>query len=62
MSSKYRLNLPQLTTEGFFLTDAGLETVMIFEEKQDLPEFAAFHLLKTDQGKLWLSLLSHVYF
>jgi homocysteine S-methyltransferase len=33
------------------LTDAGLETVLIFEEGLDLPHFAAFPLVDTDKGQ-----------
>jgi S-methylmethionine-dependent homocysteine/selenocysteine methylase len=33
------------------LTDAGLETVLLFEEGIDLPQFAAFPLVDTDQGR-----------
>jgi len=47
--TKYRTSLPQLSNK-FFLTDGGLETVLIFHEGIDLPEFAAFDLLKTEQG------------
>lgn len=43
--AKYRDNLPQLNG-GTFLTDGGLETTMIFHKGLDLPEFAAFYLLK----------------
>ena len=33
-----------------FLTDGGLETTLIFHEGLDLPEFAAFPLLRDDAG------------
>lgn len=33
------------------LTDAGLETVLLFEERLDLPCFAAFPLLDSDEGR-----------
>jgi S-methylmethionine-dependent homocysteine/selenocysteine methylase len=33
------------------LTDAGLETVLIFEDGFDLPQFAAFPLVDTDEGR-----------
>jgi S-methylmethionine-dependent homocysteine/selenocysteine methylase len=33
------------------LTDAGLETVLVFEEGIDLPQFAAFPLVDTDEGR-----------
>ena len=41
--------LPQLDG-GLFLTDAGLETVLIFREGVELPEFAAFTLLDDEAG------------
>jgi S-methylmethionine-dependent homocysteine/selenocysteine methylase len=47
--SKYRRRLPQLGNE-LFLTDGGLETTLIFHEGVSLPYFAAFDLLKTDDG------------
>jgi S-methylmethionine-dependent homocysteine/selenocysteine methylase len=45
----YRDRLPQLDG-GLFLTDGGIETVLIFHEGLDLPSFAAFDLLKDDAG------------
>jgi S-methylmethionine-dependent homocysteine/selenocysteine methylase len=33
------------------LTDAGLETVLLFEEGIDLPHFASFPLVDTDEGR-----------
>lgn len=45
----YRDRLPQLD-DGPFLTDGGIETVLIFHEGLDLPEFAAFDLLKDEAG------------
>ena len=42
--SKYRDQLPQLSNSPF-ITDGGLETVLIFERGYDLPEMAAFDLL-----------------
>ncbi len=47
--SKYRKHLPQLGTR-LFLTDGGLETTLVFHEGLDLPCFAAFDLLKDDDG------------
>ncbi len=41
--------LPQQTGE-LFLTDGGIETDLIFHRGRDLPEFAAFDLLKDDDG------------
>ena len=46
---KHRHHLPQLDG-GLFLTDGGLETVLIFHRGLDLPEFAAFDLLKDEAG------------
>jgi len=47
--AKYRDELPQHTGE-LFLTDGGLETTLIFHDGLDLPEFAAFDLLRTKEG------------
>jgi len=47
--SKYRARLPQ-PEGGVFLTDGGIETVLIFHEGLDLPAFAAFDLLKDRSG------------
>jgi len=47
--SKYRNNLPQLTDQPF-LTDGGLETTLIYHNGFELPEFAAFDLLKDENG------------
>lgn len=41
--------LPHLTGE-IVLTDGGIETTLIFEERIDLPYFAAFDLLKSEAG------------
>ena len=41
--------LPQLDGQ-LFLTDGGIETTLIFHEGLDLPLFAAFDLLKDDEG------------
>jgi len=45
----YRRHLPQLDG-GFFVTDGGLETTLIFHDGFDLPQFAAFDVLKTREG------------
>jgi S-methylmethionine-dependent homocysteine/selenocysteine methylase len=42
--------LPQLGGD-IFLTDGGLETVLIFHDGLDLPYFAAFTLLKDEAGR-----------
>jgi len=43
-------HLPQLDGE-LFLTDAGIETTLIFHDGLDLPHFAAFHLLREPSGR-----------
>jgi S-methylmethionine-dependent homocysteine/selenocysteine methylase len=48
--SNYRTRLPQLD-DRLFLTDAGLETVLIFERGIELPHFAAFVLLRDEVGR-----------
>jgi S-methylmethionine-dependent homocysteine/selenocysteine methylase len=45
----YRARLPQLDG-GLFVTDGGIETTLIFHQGLDLPAFAAFDLLKDDDG------------
>lgn len=47
---KYRHMLPQRDGR-LFLTDGGIETTLIFQEGLDLPDFAAFHLLKDFGGQ-----------
>ena len=42
--------LPQLTRERLYITDGGLETTLIFHEGLELPDFAAFDLLKDPAG------------
>jgi len=47
---RYRDHLPQLDDGRLFLTDGGIETVLIFHEGLELPLFAAFDLLKDEAG------------
>lgn len=47
--SMYRNSLPQ-AGDDLFLTDGGIETTLIFHQGLELPDFAAFHLLKSDEG------------
>ncbi len=47
--SKYRHHLP-LLDPGVFLSDGGLETTLIFHDGYELPHFAAFDLLKDEEG------------
>ena len=46
----YRSHLPQLDG-GLYLTDAGLETDLIFNKGMEIPEFATHTLLGTDSGQ-----------
>lgn len=46
----YRTSLPQLDHK-LYLTDGGIETTLIFQEGLELPDFAAFHLLQTEDGE-----------
>lgn len=48
--TKYRTDLPQQSMSTF-MTDGGIETDLIFNKGIDLPEFAAFDLLKNEEGK-----------
>jgi S-methylmethionine-dependent homocysteine/selenocysteine methylase len=50
MSSLYRDALPQLDG-GFFLTDGGIETSLIFLQGLELPDFAAFDLFRRPGGE-----------
>ena len=50
---RYRGSLPQLQ-ERTFLTDGGLETDLIFNRGVDLPCFASFPLIKTEEGRTHL--------
>ena len=45
----YRNDLPQLSG-GLLMTDGGIETTLIFQQGIDLPEGAAFDLLKDEAG------------
>lgn len=47
--NKYRTSLPQLENK-LYLTDGGIETTLIFHDGLELPDFAAFHLLQTENG------------
>jgi homocysteine S-methyltransferase len=43
--------LPQMAGTPTFLTDGGLETSLIFHDGMDLPAFASFPLLFTEEGR-----------
>ena len=45
-----RASLP-LDDGSLFLTDAGMETALIFHQGQELPSFATFPLLESDSGR-----------
>ena len=47
--SKYRERLPQMA-DRLFVTDAGLETELVFHDGRQLPHFAAFDLLRDEAG------------
>ena len=47
--ARYRTRLPQLS-DKLFLTDAGMETCLIFHDGIALPFFASFDLLKNEEG------------
>lgn len=46
----YRDQLPQTSTTTF-LTDGGLETTLVFDDGFELPDFAAFPLLRDTAGR-----------
>jgi S-methylmethionine-dependent homocysteine/selenocysteine methylase len=48
--ARYRSALPQLRGD-LFLTDGGIETTLVFHDGLDLPHFAAFDLLKHEEGR-----------
>lgn len=48
--SGYRADLPQLKP-GLFVSDGGMETTLIFHEGVDLPHFASFVLLESEEGR-----------
>jgi len=55
-----RGRLPQLEG-GLFLTDGGIETALIYHHGLELPLFAAFDLLKDDDGTEQLRLYYTAY-
>src|SRR3954452_19893096 len=42
------------SSDAVFLTDGGLETTLVFLDGIDLPDFAAFPLLGSEDGKAHL--------
>jgi S-methylmethionine-dependent homocysteine/selenocysteine methylase len=51
---KYRHDLPQMKSD-LFLTDGGMETVLIFQDGIKLPHFASFPLLDSAEGRAHLT-------
>lgn len=47
--------LIHLTSDRPFVTDGGLETTLVFHRGIDLPDFAAFPLLDSDEGRAALT-------
>lgn len=58
--ARHRHSLPQLAPIPF-LTDGGIETSMLYHEGLDLPDFAAFHLLRDADGTAALQRYFHGY-
>lgn len=50
MTDPIRNNLPHQTNQ-IFLTDAGFETSMLFHKGFDMPYFAFFPMLRTEEGR-----------
>ena len=55
------MTLPQLTSD-LFITDGGLETTLVFLDGIDLPDFAAFPLLDSEDGRAALARYYAPYF
>jgi S-methylmethionine-dependent homocysteine/selenocysteine methylase len=47
----HALNRSHLQPGKYYLTDGGIETTLIFHKGIDLPHFAAFDLLKNEEGR-----------
>jgi homocysteine S-methyltransferase len=58
---RQRQPLPQVRGDRLFITDGGLETDLIFHNGIDLPDFAAFPLLETADGRTALRRYYHDY-
>lgn len=52
--ARYRNALPQMQG-GLFLSDGGMETTLIFHDGLELPHFASFVLLATEDGRAHLT-------
>jgi homocysteine S-methyltransferase len=58
--AKYRHDLPQMKG-GTFLSDGGMETTLIFHHGVELPQFASFVLLDTEEGRRHLKAYYETY-
>lgn len=58
--ARYRHHLPQ-GDGGAFLSGGGLETTLVFHRGLDLPHFAAFPLLDSEQGRAELTAYFETY-
>jgi len=58
---RFRSGLPQLDADRPYLTDGGLETDLVFHHGIDLPAFAAFPLLDSEEGLETLSTYAREY-
>jgi homocysteine S-methyltransferase len=58
--AKYRHALPQMQG-GLFLSDGGMETTFIFHDGLELPHFASFVLLATEEGRAHLTAYYEAY-
>lgn len=47
----YRKHLPQIDGDDIFISDGGLETTLIYHHGIDLPAFASFPLLCSEDGR-----------
>ena len=47
----YRKHLPQINGDDIFISDGGLETTLIYHHGIDLPAFASFPLLRSEDGR-----------
>jgi len=52
----------ELPAGASFITDGGLETTLVFHDGIDLPDFAAFPLLDTEEGRVALANYYEPYF
>ena len=53
--STHRIRTPWPSSDTTIITDAGLETWLLFQQGVDLPAFAAYPLAATDDGKRLLT-------